>query len=101
MSWPEFFASVGWKPQDLLAGLAGGIVNAFVFQRSSPVAVIGSIVVGALTANYLSEAASKYTGTSAGASAFIVGLCGMAVCQGIAEMVAKWRPGTPKGGTDA
>ena len=97
MNWNDLGLSLGIKIPDLVAGLAGGIVNAFVFKRSNPTAIIGSIIVGALTANYLSEAAARYTGTSAGASAFIVGLCGMAVCQGIAEVASKWRPGVPKG----
>ena len=91
---PDALLSVGLKLQDILAGLAGGVTNAFVFKRGTPIAVIGSIVVGALTANYLGEAASKITGTSEGAAAYIVGLCGMAVCQIIADHVAKWRPGT-------
>lgn len=87
----------GIRVQDVLAGLAGGVVNAFVFKRSNPVAIIGSIVVGALTANYLGEAAQRYTGTSGGAAAFIVGLCAMAVCQGLIEVASKWRPGQPGG----
>jgi uncharacterized membrane protein YeaQ/YmgE (transglycosylase-associated protein family) len=97
MNWNEFWAWIGIKVPDLIAGLAGGIVNAFVFKKSNPMAIIGSIIVGALTANYLSEPATQYTGTSPGASAFIVGLCGMAICQVIAELVSKWRPSSPKG----
>jgi hypothetical protein len=83
---------------DLLAGLAGGVVNAFVFRRSDPVSIIGSMVVGALTANYLSEPVGHYLGTSGGSSAFLVGLAGMAICQGIVEAAKSWRPfknGTP------
>jgi hypothetical protein len=64
-------------------------------------AVVGSIVVGGLTANYLGEAASHYIGTSVGASSFVMGLCGMAVCQGLFESVKKWRPVPPGGGGDA
>lgn len=88
----DFWAILGIRISDVIAGFAGGVVNAFVFKRSSPTAVIGSIVVGALTANYLSESAARFTGTSGGATAFIVGLCGMAVCQAIVEGVSHWRP---------
>jgi len=77
---------------DLVAGFAGGVVNAFVFKRANPVAIIGSMIVGALTANYLSDIVGKYLGTSGGASAFIVGLAGMAICQGIVEAAKAWRP---------
>lgn len=92
---------LGVKTQDLVAGLAGGIVNAFVFQRGSPVAIVGSVVVGALTAAYLTDPAAKLTGTTGGATAFIVGLAAMAICQGILSRVAKWNAASSKGGSDA
>ena len=95
MADPDMLVSVGIKAQDILAGLAGGVVNAFVFQRSSPVAIIGSVIVGALTANYLAEAAAKTLGTSGGASAFIVGLCAMAICQALVAAAGKWMPKAP------
>ena len=94
---PDILVSIGIKLQDLVAGLAGGIVNAFVFQRSNPVAIVGSVIVGALTASYLTEPAGRITGTSGGATAFIVGLGAMAICQAILGAIAKWRP---KGGPD-
>ena len=89
---PGFLITLGVKMPDLIAGLAGGVTNAFVFKRSDPISIIGSMVVGALTANYLSEPISHYIGTSAGAGAFIVGLAGMAICQGIVEAAKSWRP---------
>jgi uncharacterized membrane protein YeaQ/YmgE (transglycosylase-associated protein family) len=89
---PGFFISLGVKAPDLIAGFAGGVVNAFVFKRADPVSIIGSMIVGALTANYLSESVGHYLGTSGGASAFIVGLAGMAICQGIVEAAKSWRP---------
>lgn len=95
MADPDILVSVGIKAQDILAGLAGGVVNAFVFQRSSPVAIIGSVIVGALTANYLAESAAKTLGTSGGASAFIVGLCAMAICQALVVAAGKWMPKAP------
>jgi hypothetical protein len=97
MADPDLFVSIGIKMQDLVAGLAGGVVNAFVFQRSNPVAIVGSVIVGALTAAYLTEPAGKITGTSGGATAFIVGLGAMAICQAILGAISKWKP---KGGAD-
>lgn len=97
----DFFVDLGIKVQDLIAGLSGGIVNAIVFKRGTPGAVVGSMVVGALTANYLGEYGAKYTGMSSGAAAFIVGLCGMVICQAIFAQIAKWKPPILKGtGTD-
>ena len=97
MQWADF----GIKVPDLVAGFAGGIVNSFVFNRSDPRSVIGSMVVGALTANYLGDPATRIIGTGPGATAFIVGLAGMAICQGIIEAAKKWRPAGPGGKTDA
>lgn len=93
--------AIGIRAQDLIAGMAGGIVNAFVFQRSNPVAIIGSVVVGALTAAYLTEPATKLTGTTGGATGFIVGMGAMAICQGIMSQIAKWRPADTNRGPDA
>lgn len=89
---PGFLISLGIKMPDLVAGFAGGVVNAFVFKRSDPVSIIGSMIVGALTANYLSGPIGHYVGTGPGASAFIVGLAGMAICQGIVEAAKSWKP---------
>jgi hypothetical protein len=89
----NFLIDIGIKVQDLVAGFAGGVVNAFVFKRSDPWSIVGSVIVGALTANYLGEPASKYIGMGGGTSAFIVGLTGMAICQGLMEAVKRWRPG--------
>lgn len=94
----DVFVDLGLRIQDIIAGLSGGVVNAFVFRRSEPWSIIGSVVVGALTANYLSEPAIKYTGTSGPATAFIVGLCGMAICQGIFAAVQRVRFGQPATG---
>lgn len=89
---PGFLVWLGVKMPDLIAGFAGGVVNAFVFKRADPVSIVGSMIVGALTANYLSEPVGHYLGTSGGAAAFIVGLAGMAICQGIVEAAKSWRP---------
>jgi len=96
---PGLLVQIGVRLQDLIAGLMGGVVNAFVFSRSDPWSIIGSMVVGALTANYLSDPIGRMIGTSGGATAFIVGLAGMAICQGIVEAAKNWHP-TSKGASD-
>ena len=79
----------GLDPQHLVAGFAGGIVHAFVFKQSTPLAVVASVLTGTLTANYLSPAAVHYIGgwLGDGGSAFIVGLTAMSLCQGLAALV--------------
>lgn len=92
---PSILLQLGIKMPDLIAGFLGGVTNAFVFRKSDPFSIISSMVVGAVTANYLGDVAMKYTGMSGGASSFIVGVGGMAICQGIVEMIRKWRPPSP------
>ncbi len=88
---------LGIRINDLIAGLAGGVVNAVVFKRAGPAAIVGSVLVGALTANYLGEPASKIVGLSTGAGSFITGLAAMAICQAIVEAVRSWKPSISSG----
>ncbi len=90
MSANDFLNSLGFHLQDLVAGFAGGVANSFVFKKSKPWAIIGSIVVGGFSANYLGSTISTLLGTSSGTSAFIVGLAGMAICQGIVDSAGSW-----------
>ncbi|TAK50221.1 MAG: hypothetical protein EPO23_03175 [Xanthobacteraceae bacterium] len=83
---------IGIRLPDLIAGLSGGVVNALVFKRTSPFAFIGSVIVGALSANYLGPSAAQYLGTLSGAAAFLVGLAGMAICQSVVAAATRWRP---------
>lgn len=81
---------------NLVAGFMGGVVNAFVLRRSDPWSVIGSVVVGALTANYLGVTAAKamsnipyLEGTTEPVAAFLMGMLGMGFVQGIIEALNK------------
>ena len=78
----------GLNASRLIAGFAGGVVHTFVFKQTDPLAQIGSVVTGTLTANFLGQAAAHYIGPwlGEGGSAFIVGLSAMAICQGIVAM---------------
>ena len=76
---------LGFSAARLLAGFCGGIVHAFVLRRSVPVEMVGSVVTGTLTANFLGPAAAHYTPgwLGEGGNAFLVGLCALVICQGI------------------
>lgn len=89
MTWWE---TINLNLANLVAGFFGGVVNAFVLKRSDPWSIIGSVVVGALVANYLGEVAAKWTGTSPHVAAFLMGMGGMGVAQGLMEVFRKWRP---------
>lgn len=92
---PGFLAQLGIDTRAIIAGFGGGAVNSLIFKRSDPASVISSMVVGALTSNYLSEPIGHYLGTAPGPSGFIVGLASMAICQGIVEAAKSWRPFSP------
>jgi hypothetical protein len=99
---PSAWVELGLKVPDLIAGFAGGVVKAFILSKSDPWSIIGSMVVGALAANYLTEPFSRYLGTGAGTTGFIVGVGGMTICQGIVDAAKSWRPfSASKGANDA
>lgn len=94
----DWLIEFGLKLPDLAAGFCGGLVKALVFHQGNPGATLVSTIVGALTANYLSEAAAAYLGMGRGAAGFITGLVAMAVCQGIMDAASKWKPQILRGG---
>lgn len=96
---PSFWIQIGVKMPDLVAGFAGGVVNAIALRRSDPWSIISSVIVGGLTSNYLAEAFTHYVGTQQQTSGFLVGLAGMALCQGLIASVAKWTPFGPQNRT--
>lgn len=98
----DFLTSLGLSLKDMVAGFAGGIANTFIFKKSNPWEIIGSIIVGGIAANYLGAPISKMLeaaipvlkvlGNTVGFSDFVVGLTGMAICQSIIESVSGWKP---------
>lgn len=88
----DFLLSLGISVKLAVAGFTGGVVHAFVFVRTTPGAAAGSVVVGTFTSNYLAEPAAHMIGLQPLPAAFIVGLAGMAICQGLVAAAAAWRP---------
>jgi hypothetical protein len=89
---------VGIKLPLLIAGTAGGIVvNAFVFRKSSPIAVVNSLVASGCMGNYLGEPAAHFISSTIDPlpSAFIVGACAMPICQALIAAAQKWSPTVP------
>lgn len=91
MSLRDILDSLGLQAPDIVAGFAGGVVNAFVLRKVNPYEAISSVVVGALTAGYLSDLARHITSLDGGGVAFVVGLTAMALCQGLFEAARKIR----------
>jgi hypothetical protein len=82
---------LGLHTQLLVAGFAGGVAHAFAFKQTSPIAQVGSVIMGTVTANYFGPVVAQlpYVGDKlgVGASAFAVGISAMAIIQGVAAVV--------------
>lgn len=80
---------LGLHAKTLIAGFSGGVVHALVFKQREPLAVIGSVLTGTLTANFLAPVVAHYVGDwlGDGGSAFVVGLTAMAICQSVMSLV--------------
>lgn len=97
---------LGIKLTHLLAGVAGGTVRAFL-SGEGWLAAFSSVVVGSLTAGYLTApvyaGAQKYFSIPADPSTehaigFLVGLTAMLICEGVLRSARLWsrRPHVPK-----
>lgn len=95
---------LGIKLTHLVAGIAGGIVRAFL-AGGDWTAAVASVVVGSLTAGYLTTpvyAGAKAYFPSVGsdvstehAVGFLVGLTAMLICEGVLRAARGWSK-TPK-----
>lgn len=74
---------LGIKLQQAIAGFAGGMVYALVMKQTKPIEAVSSVVVGTLTANYLTDYVAARIGLDGPGMGFLTGLIAMAICQGI------------------
>ena len=88
----DFLEKYGLHALDLIAGLLGGLTAAVVVRQSNPWQIIGSVLVGAITANYLGGYVDILTGPTITREAgdFVVGLSAMVLCQKILDYVQKF-----------
>lgn len=89
---------LGVKLAHLVAGFFGGLVRAIIHPDRSITYTIGATIVGALTAGYLTPVAlplaERWFGSDpsfGGSVGFVVGLCGIALTDGIVKMAKRWR----------
>lgn len=102
-------ALLGIKSTHLIAGIAGGVVRAFL-AGGSWMEAVSSVVVGSLTAGYITTpvyaAASAYLPgiandvSSEHAIGFLVGLTAMLICEGALRFARGWsrHPNFPRKG---
>jgi hypothetical protein len=87
----QYLAELGIGLQLIIAGFAGGVLNALIMGNSRPFAVVTSIVAGTLTANYLAGTLAAFMNVSENAAAFLCGLTAMVLCQGILAAAKHWQ----------
>jgi hypothetical protein len=91
---PTIFTDLGIRLADFVGGLAGGTASAIGLTKSNFYNVMSSMVVGALTASYVTELVNHFAGLPDKPAAFFVGVAGMAICQGVTKSLGKWFPYT-------
>ena len=91
-------AFIGVKTSHLVAGIAGGVVRAFL-SGSDMMTAIASVVIGSLTAGYLTTPVYKGLAANFPATAdpstehavgFLVGLTAMLICEGVLRYARQW-----------
>jgi hypothetical protein len=94
---PSLITQFGVRAFDFIGGAAGGAVAGIIFPRSGIYAFLGSVVVGSMTAGYMTAWLTQYTGNFAGGISFVVGLCSMGICAGLVQFVKRALPFDSKG----
>jgi LytS/YehU family sensor histidine kinase len=92
---PSPLEQLGFSVVSTLAGFMGGVVRVFSSGRITPLESLSSIIVGALTANYIAPPATHWSGLPEAPTAFIIGLAGMQVVLVLTDAVKTWK--APKG----
>jgi hypothetical protein len=85
-----FFAATGIHLQDVIAGFAGGVARALMPPFLGAWTALSSILLGTVTAAYLTEPVAGLLGDkiSRGAVGFMVGVGAMVLVQGVMGALA-------------
>lgn len=80
---------IGLSASKMIAGFSGGLLYSFAIKEKDPRSIVVSVMAGALTANFLSDATAHYVPAwvGAGGVSFLTGLTAMAICQGVIAWV--------------
>lgn len=86
---------LGLNGKLLMAGFAGGMLQAFMLRSSDPWTIIGSVIAGVFSANYFGATLGFYLqhvvspDEATGMGGFIAGICAMTLAQAIRQAVLK------------
>lgn len=85
---------LGIKLGTVVAGFAGGVVSLAFVQKLNRWQAVGAVVVGALTATYLTPVVVEKMGIAqpefVNCTAFVIGLCAMNIVPAIKAAVSKF-----------
>ncbi|PMQ04178.1 hypothetical protein DyAD56_15935 [Dyella sp. AD56] len=85
-------ATLGIKLSTTIAGFAGGVVSLAFIQNLNRTQAIGAVVVGTLTAAYLTPAILEHFNLGPelnNGAAFVIGLCAMSIIPAIKKAVSR------------
>lgn len=87
----DALTSLGLELKVLVAGFLGGLANVFFMKKVAAWQAVGSVFIGTVTAGYLTPIAIRVFGFDLGGGAsFVIGLCAMAICQGLFSIANRW-----------
>ena len=90
----SWLAELGISLPNFFAGFCGGMVASIGMGRTKPLEIVSSLVTGSLSATYFAKPVAAIVSAhvaeiDVGLAAFLVGLCGMSITQGIIEGVRR------------
>lgn len=89
------WSDLGISMQTLFAGFCGSVVASFTLGKTRPIEIVSSTVVGTATAINLTDPVAVFMAAhvfdfGVKGTAFLIGLCGMGLTQGIIEGVRRF-----------
>jgi hypothetical protein len=81
---PDWMMYLGLSPPDCFAGFCGGVVYAIGTRIKTPIAFVGAVVLGTLTANWFGVMIGVYfPGAAAHAGSFFTGCFGWVILRSV------------------
>jgi len=85
----EILEAIGINGPSTVAGFTGGLVNVFWLRKMAPFDVIGALIAGAATANYLGAPLAEVIHFPVGATSFLFGIGGLQITGPLLAMLRR------------
>lgn len=90
---------LGLRLTEAIGAFFGGVCYSILVQARKPAEIVGYVVVGTATGNYMGDAVVKMMMVlpsglqlGEGGTGFLTGLVAMGICQAIVTFGRKWKP---------